>query len=91
MSLSSLLSKIASYPVRLVEITGGEPLEQEEVYPLMDALLDRGYTVMLETGGHVDIQRVPKLVIKIPALERWTNQFPVAGRNTAVSNSPSPS
>ena len=64
-SLSSLLSRIASYPARLVEITGGEPLEQEEVYPLMDALLDGGYTVMLETGGHVDIQRVPKPVIKI--------------------------
>ena len=65
LSLSAVLAKIASYPARLVEITGGEPLEQEEVYPLMDALLSTGYTVMLETGGHVDVQRVPKPVIKI--------------------------
>jgi 7-carboxy-7-deazaguanine synthase len=48
-----------------VEITGGEPLEQEAVYPLMAALLEKGYTVMLETGGHVGIERVPLQVIKI--------------------------
>jgi 7-carboxy-7-deazaguanine synthase len=48
-----------------VEITGGEPLEQDEVYPLMAALLDRRYTVMLETGGHISIERVPKPVVKI--------------------------
>jgi 7-carboxy-7-deazaguanine synthase len=56
---------VASHPARLVELTGGEPLEQDEAYPLMDALLERGYTVMLETGGHVGIERVPKPVIKI--------------------------
>lgn len=60
-----VLKSVASYPARLVEVTGGEPLEQEEVYPFMNALLDRGYTVMLETGGHVRIDRVPKPVIKI--------------------------
>ena len=54
-----------THPARLVEITGGEPLEQEEVYPLMESLLARNYTVMLETGGHVRIDRVPKAVIKI--------------------------
>src|SRR5262249_47316575 len=47
------------------EVTGGEPLEHEEVYPLMTSLLDRGYTVMLETGGHIDVSRVPKAVIKV--------------------------
>ena len=65
MSLEEVLKSVASYPARLVEVTGGEPLEQEEVYPLMDALLDAGYTVMLETGGHVGLERVPKPVIKI--------------------------
>ena len=65
MSLSEVLETVASYPTKLAEITGGEPLEQEEVYPLMRALLDKGYTVMLETGGHVPIQRVPAEVIKI--------------------------
>ena len=59
------MSTVASHPAKLVEVTGGEPLEQEEVYPLMDSLLDRGYTVMLETGGHISVARVPKPVIKI--------------------------
>jgi len=65
MSLAEVLKSVASYPARLVEVTGGEPLEQEEVYPLMEALLDADYTVMLETGGHVGLERVPKPVIKI--------------------------
>jgi 7-carboxy-7-deazaguanine synthase len=49
----------------LVEITGGEPLEQEGVYPLIDRLLEAGRTVLLETGGHVPIDRVDPRVIKI--------------------------
>jgi 7-carboxy-7-deazaguanine synthase len=65
MSLDEVLSAVARNPAKLVEVTGGEPLEQEEVYPLMDSLLSRGYTVMLETGGHVSVARVPKSVIKI--------------------------
>jgi len=65
LSLSQVRARIASYPARLVEVTGGEPLEQEEVYALMDALLADGYTVMLETGGHVSVERVPNAVIKI--------------------------
>jgi len=65
MSLEDALSAVSGYPSKLVEITGGEPLEQDEVYPLMDSLLGRGYTVMLETGGHVSVGRVPKPVIKV--------------------------
>ena len=49
----------------LVEVTGGEPLLQEDVYPLMEGLLGRGFTVMIETGGHRSIARVPSSVIKI--------------------------
>jgi len=64
-SLESVLKQVATHPTKLVEVTGGEPLEQEEVYPLMDALLKSGYTVMLETGGHVSISRVPSPVIKV--------------------------
>jgi 7-carboxy-7-deazaguanine synthase len=64
-SLDAVLETVASYPAKLVEVTGGEPLEQDAVYPLMDALLERNYTVMLETGGHVSIARVPSPVIKI--------------------------
>ena len=65
MSLEDVLSVVAGYPSKLVEITGGEPLEQDEVYLLMDYLLGRDYTVMLETGGHVSVERVPKPVIKV--------------------------
>lgn len=65
MTMDEVLSSVASYPSRLVELTGGEPLEQEEAYPLMDSLLQRGYTVMLETGGHINIGRVPEPVIKV--------------------------
>jgi len=49
----------------LVEVTGGEPLLQEAVYPLMEGLLARGKTVLLETGGHRSTARVPADVITI--------------------------
>jgi 7-carboxy-7-deazaguanine synthase len=50
----------------LVEITGGEPMLQErEVVPLMQRLLDAGYTVLLETSGERPLERVPKGVFKI--------------------------
>ena len=49
----------------LVEVTGGEPLEQDAVYPLMERLLDAGRTVLLETGGHVPLDRVDPRVVKI--------------------------
>ncbi len=51
--------------VNLVELTGGEPLLQEEIYPLAEALLADGYTVMIETSGERFIGRLPKEVIKI--------------------------
>jgi 7-carboxy-7-deazaguanine synthase len=50
----------------LVEITGGEPMLQErEVVPLMQRLLDLGYTVLLETSGERPLERVPRRVVKI--------------------------
>src|SRR5467141_3557461 len=51
--------------VPLVELTGGEPLLQEEIYPLADKLLAAGYTVLIETSGERSIARLPKDVIKI--------------------------
>lgn len=63
--LDEVLAKVASYRVKLVEVTGGEPLEQEGVYPLMEALLQKGYQVLLETSGAVDLGRVPRAVVKI--------------------------
>jgi 7-carboxy-7-deazaguanine synthase len=51
--------------VPLVELTGGEPLLQEEIYPLAEELLGAGYTVMIETSGERYIGRLPCEVIKI--------------------------
>jgi len=54
---------IAAVP--LVELTGGEPLLQEEVYPLAQHLVASGYTLMIETSGERFIGRLPPKVIKI--------------------------
>jgi 7-carboxy-7-deazaguanine synthase len=51
--------------VTLVELTGGEPLLQEEIYSLAEKLLAAGYTVMIETSGERFIGRLPNKVIKI--------------------------
>jgi 7-carboxy-7-deazaguanine synthase len=65
MSLDDVMSAVEAYGCPLVEITGGEPLLQEGVYDLMDRLLAAGHTVLLETGGHRPIDRVPAAVVKI--------------------------
>ena len=65
MTIDQVLNEASQHPTRLVEITGGEPMEQAGVYPLMDSFLEAGYTVMLETGGHVALAKVPSKVIKI--------------------------
>lgn len=69
MSIEDILKAIAPYEAPLVEITGGEPLLQDEVYPLMQALLDHGYRVLLETGGAVSLDKVPNGVSKIMDLK----------------------
>jgi 7-carboxy-7-deazaguanine synthase len=81
--IADVLAEVDRFGCPLVEVTGGEPLLQEDVYPLMQGLLDRGKTVLLETGGHRSTARVPEPVvtvldIKCPAsgeAERmdWTN------------------
>src|SRR5262245_52603891 len=83
MSIDEVLEVVRRYDCPLVEVTGGEPLVQEGVYELMDRLLDDGRTVMLETGGHRSIARVPSPVVKIvdvkcpgsgeSAKNDWTN------------------
>lgn len=64
-SVDDVVADVERYGCPLVEITGGEPLLQDDVYPLMESFLSRGRTVMLETGGHRPITRVPKAVVKI--------------------------
>jgi 7-carboxy-7-deazaguanine synthase len=63
--VSAVLDRIGEYNCDLVEVTGGEPLLQEAVYSLMDGLLERGKTVLIETGGHRSTERVPAQVVTI--------------------------
>ncbi|HKF45016.1 MAG TPA: radical SAM protein [Thermoanaerobaculia bacterium] len=65
MSVEEAAEKTLAMGTDLVEVTGGEPLEQDSVYPLMERLLDAGRTVLLETGGHVPLDRVDPRVVKI--------------------------
>ena len=65
MSVDAVVDAVSAYRCDLVEITGGEPLLQDDVYPLMERLITEGRTVMLETGGHRPIDRVPAAVLKI--------------------------
>ncbi len=64
-SVADVVSTVEQYDCPLVEITGGEPLLQEDVYELMERLMAGGRTVLLETGGHRPIDRVPAAVVKI--------------------------
>jgi len=57
-SPEEVLQRVRAYDCPLVEITGGEPLLQEEVFPLMSRLADEGRTVLLETSGAHDLARV---------------------------------
>jgi 7-carboxy-7-deazaguanine synthase len=69
MTIKYILKKIESYHCNLIEITGGEPLLQQNIYPLMEILCDKGYEVMLETAGHIDISGVDARVKRIVDLK----------------------
>jgi len=64
-SIDDVVAAVDAYGCPLVEITGGEPLLQDDVYELMDRLLASGRTVLLETGGHRTTSRVPDGVVTI--------------------------
>ena len=65
LSVDEVMAAVERVPCSLVEITGGEPLLQEDVYPLMSRLVRSGRTVLLETGGHLSLERVPDGVIRV--------------------------
>lgn len=65
MSVDEVVADVEARGCDVVELTGGEPLLQADVYPLMQRLLDSGKTVLVETGGHRSIARVPAGVIRI--------------------------
>ena len=65
MSVDDVMVEVDRFGCPLVEVTGGEPLLQPDVYPLMERLLAAGRTVLLETGGHISLERVPLRVVKV--------------------------
>ena len=69
MAVEDVVREVDHFKNNLVEITGGEPLMQKNVYPLMNRLLEKGYKVMLETGGSMSLQNVPEEVVKIMDLK----------------------
>ena len=65
MSEDEVVAAVEAYGTKRVEITGGEPLLQKEVYPLMQRFLDKGYEVLLETSGSLSITDVPTQVCRV--------------------------
>jgi 7-carboxy-7-deazaguanine synthase len=62
---AQLLKTIARFNLKSVMITGGEPLLQNEVFSLVDTLIQRSYLVLIETNGTIDISRLNKKAVKI--------------------------
>jgi len=63
------MDQIREYPCNLVELTGGEPLAQEEAFPFMTLLCEKGYEVIVETSGSLDISRTDPRVKRIMDLK----------------------
>jgi 7-carboxy-7-deazaguanine synthase len=68
-TLKEIVDAVAAFQCRLIEITGGEPLLQKNVLPLMTMLADAGHTVLLETSGAHDISKVDLRVHRIMDLK----------------------
>lgn len=67
-----IFAQLESYRCNLIEVTGGEPLAQKNVFPFITSLLDRGYEVLIETGGFSSTEQVDQraaiiLDVKCPA------------------------
>jgi len=65
MEITDIMSEIKRWDCNLVEVTGGEPLFQDECIDLLNELVNNNYKVMLETGGSLSISDVPRKVVKI--------------------------
>jgi 7-carboxy-7-deazaguanine synthase len=69
MSLEEILAEVERLDCQLVELTGGEPMLQKDIFQLSAALADRGHTVLIETGGHRDISGLDPRIIRIMDLK----------------------
>ncbi len=65
MELDQILGEVEKFGVKMVEVTGGEPLAQPECTTLLAMFCDAGYEVLLETSGAIDIASVDSRVVKI--------------------------
>ena len=65
MTIEEVLGRVAGYRTHLVEVTGGEPLLQEETPRLAQALLDGGQRVLVETNGSLDVGLLPQGVVRV--------------------------
>jgi 7-carboxy-7-deazaguanine synthase len=61
-TIDEIMDRVSSFPVKMVEITGGEPLLQPEIHQLIDRLHSAGKKVLLETNGSRDISEVDRRV-----------------------------
>jgi 7-carboxy-7-deazaguanine synthase len=69
MTLDEIIAEVESYGCQLVELTGGEPLLQPEIYELANRLCNAGHKVLIETGGHRDISKLDPRVVRIMDLK----------------------
>jgi len=69
MTLDQIIERVRAFNCNLVEITGGEPLLQPNVHPLMTRLCDMGHAVLIETSGACDISTCDERVIRIMDLK----------------------
>ena len=82
LSFDEIFARLEGFGCRLVEVTGGEPLAQRNVFPFISELCDRGYEVLIETGGYVstaDVDPRAKIIldVKCPASgEAERNHWP---------------
>jgi 7-carboxy-7-deazaguanine synthase len=65
LSEEDIISRVSNAGFNLVEITGGEPLLQKEVYPLIERLIEEGYTVLVETNGSQGIRDIDRRAVVI--------------------------
>jgi 7-carboxy-7-deazaguanine synthase len=65
MPIPEIIGRIEAFPTRFVLVTGGEPMLQQSIYELFESLLERGYTVLVETGGQISLATVNPRIHKI--------------------------
>jgi len=80
MSIQDIIKEIQIFRCKLVEVTGGEPLLQEDVYPLMDTLIESGHKVLLETSGSIALEKINPKVIKIIDFKTPSSQMTTHNR-----------